>query len=112
MVRITEGAATPGPTGINVFGVASITGTVIVQNVIKDEAVDIAANTPALVDVHLNDLLGKAIGVDNLDAGTVIATENWWGCSGGPGAPGCTSVSGSNIVSTPFLTKPADTPSP
>jgi hypothetical protein len=108
----TEDAATPGPTGINVFGVAPITGVVIVQNVIKKEAVDMAANTPALVDVHLNNLLGQQIGVDNLNGGTVNATENWWGCANGPGSPGCTSVSGSNVASTPFLTKPVVTSSP
>lgn len=79
---------------------------------IKNEAVDIAANTPALVDVHLNNLLGQQIGVDNLDGGTVNATENWWGCAKGPGSLGCTSVSGSNVVSTPFLTKPVDSSSP
>jgi parallel beta-helix repeat protein len=104
----TEDAATPGSTGINVFATteATTTGTVIVQNVIKDEQVDIAANTNGLIDAHLNNLLGKAIGVDNLGSGTVNATVNWWGCAKGPGAPGCTSVSGSNIVSTPFLTSP------
>lgn len=108
----TEDAATPGPTGINVFGVAPITGTVIVENMIKDEAVDVVVNTPALVDVHLNNLLGNQIGVDNLDDGTVNAAQNWWGCVKGPGSPGCTSVSGSNVVSTPFLTKPAHISSP
>jgi len=74
--------------------------------VIKDEEVDIAANTNGLIDAHLNNLLGKAIGVDNLGSGTVNATVNWWGCAKGAGAPGCTSVSGSNVVSTPFLTSP------
>ena len=108
----TEDAATPGPTGINVFGVGPITGVSIVQNVIKDEAVDIAANTPAPLDVHLNNLLGKQIGVDNLDDGTVNAVQNWWGCVKGPGSPGCASVSGPNVVSTPFLTRPAPTSSP
>jgi hypothetical protein len=44
----------------------------------KTKAVDIATNTPAQVNVHLNDLLGRQIGVDNLDeSGTVDATENW-----------------------------------
>ena len=110
----TADAATPGPTGINVFvnPNAVITGTVIVRNVIKDEQVDIAANAAGLVGVHLNDLLGKQIGVDNLGGGTVNAAENWWGCANGPGSPGCTSVSGPNVVSTPFLTKPARTSSP
>ncbi len=102
----TEDAATPGPTGINVFGVSPITGTVVSQNVIKDETDDIVANTPALVDAHLNDLLGKQTGVANLGSGTVNATENWWGCSGGPGANGCASVSGSGVFSTPWLTTP------
>ena len=108
----TEDAATPGPTGINVFGVAPITGIAIVQNVIRNEAVDIAANTPALVAVHLNNLLGNQIGVDNLGDGAVNAAQNWWGCVNGPGSPGCTSVSGSNVTSTPFLTRPAVTSSP
>ena len=102
----TDDAATPGPTGINVFGVSSISGTIISGNVIKDEADDIVANTPAPVDAHLNNLLGKQIGVNNLGAGTVDATENWWGCSGGPGAEGCAGVAGSGVVSTPWLTKP------
>jgi hypothetical protein len=106
----TADAATPGPTGINVFGVAPIIGTVIAGNVIKYEAVDIAVNTvsPAVVDAHLNDLRGKQIGVDNLGTGTVNATQNWWGCAKGPGFPGCTSVSGSNVISTPFLTHPPE----
>jgi hypothetical protein len=111
----TGDAATPGPTGINVFGAAAIFGTVIAHNVIKDEQVDIVVRTvsPAVVDAHLNNLLGGQIGVDNLivdtlPAGTVNATENWWGCAKGPGNPGCTSVSGSNVVSTPFLTRPPE----
>jgi parallel beta-helix repeat protein len=106
----TEDAATPGPTGINVFGAAPIAGTVIVENVIKDEQVDIAANNGGLVDAHLNNLLGKETGVDNLGGGTVNATVNWWGCSKGPGAPGCASATGSGVTFTPFLTSPANTP--
>jgi hypothetical protein len=64
------------------------------------------------VDVHLNNLNGSGTGIQNSGAGAVNATENWWGCAKGPGAPGCTSVSGSNVVSTPFLTKPVNTTSP
>jgi parallel beta-helix repeat protein len=99
-------AATPGPTGINVFGVSPVSGTIISQNVIKDEAVDVAVNTPANVNVHLNDLLGKMIGLANLGSGSVDATENWWGCFSGPGTPGCSAVSGSNVLVQPWLTKP------
>jgi Right handed beta helix region len=108
----TEDAATPGPTGINVFGLASITGTVIAGNVIEDEAVDIATKTPAQVNVHLNDLLGEKIGVDNLGTGTVDATENWWGSPGGPGVEGATSVSGPGVFFTPWLRHPIPMVSP
>ena len=103
----TEDAATPGPTGINVFGVAPVTGTIISGNVIDDEAVDIATNTPAQVNVHLNDLLGgrKTIGVNNISA-TVDATENWWGSPAGPGKGGATTVSGTGVSVTPWLRHP------
>jgi parallel beta-helix repeat protein len=106
----TGDAATPGPTGINVFtnpAAPPIIGTVIVDNVINKEAFDIVANNSGGVDAHLNNLLGKQIGVDNLGSGTVNATLNWWGCSKGPGAPGCASVAGSGVVSAPWLTSPA-----
>ena len=102
-----EDAATPGPTGINVYGAGAITGTVIQQNVIKDEADDIVAHTAAEVDVHQNNLNGGGAGVANLGPGTVNATNNWWGCAKGPNASGCSSVSGANVQSTPWLSSPA-----
>ncbi len=103
----TEDAATPGPTGINVYGLSPIMGTVIAQNVIKHEAVGVAVKTGAQVDVHLNNLLGQgAVGVDNHGSGVVNATENWWGCSSGAGAAGCSSVSGSGVLTTPSLAVP------
>jgi parallel beta-helix repeat protein len=113
----TEDAATPGPTGINVFThaqAAPISGTVIVQNTIKNEQVDIATNNGGVVDAHLNNLLGKffgkVIGVDNLGAGSVNATVNWWGCPKGPGAPGCTTVAGTDVTFAPWLTAPVSQP--
>jgi parallel beta-helix repeat protein len=111
----TEDAATPGTTGINVFGVSSITGTLITGNVINDEAVDMATNTPAQITVHLNDLLGMRIGVDNIltttnTVGTVDATENWWGSPGGPGTRGATTVNGAGVSFTPWLKRPITEP--
>jgi parallel beta-helix repeat protein len=100
---------TPGPTGINLnsgAGGTPITGTVIWGNVFKDEAEDIAVNTPAEVNLHFNNLLGDEIGVDNLGSGTVDATYNFWGCFAGPGKPKCSSVSGKGVVFVPFLTFP------
>lgn len=104
----TEDAATPGPTGINIYSVAPVTGTVISGNTIGQEDVAVAVKTPALVQLHLNDFVEGPgdIGVDNLGAGTVNATENWWGCSGGANAPGCAASSGA-VMFTPWLTAPA-----
>jgi len=102
--------ATPGPTGINVnsgFGFTPITGTVISQNVINHEAFEIVLNTPAQVDIHLNNFLDDTTGVDNLGTGTSNATENWWACPAGPaGAEECATVGGPGILFTPWLTKP------
>ena len=105
--RDTEDAATSGPTGINIFSVAPVTGTVISQNVIEDEAIDVAFNAPVgQLNAHLNDFDTRGIGVDNLGAGTINATENWWGCPWGPGGKHCSTVAGPNVVFTPWLTFP------
>jgi parallel beta-helix repeat protein len=98
----TADAATPGTTGINVFGVSPISGTIIAYNVINNEADDVVVNTQAQVDVHFNRLLGGGFGVNNLGAGTVSATENWWGCAQGPANNGCSRTAGSDVLFTPW----------
>jgi len=105
----TGDTATPGKTGINVnngFGGSAVAGTVISQNVITNEDVDVAVKSAASVDVNLNQLLGSGIGVDNLGKAPVQATENWWGCAAGPGGAGCTTVSGPKVAFTPWLIAP------
>jgi hypothetical protein len=109
----TDDTATPGPTGININsgdGGTPVQGTVISQNVIKNEQVDIAVNIPAEVDAHFNDLLGGYVGVANVCAfdsapctGSIDATKNFWGCAAGPGGSGCATTSGSDITFTPWL---------
>jgi hypothetical protein len=109
--------ATPGPVGININsgdGGSPVLGTVISQNIIRDEDIDIAVNTPAEVDIHLNDLRGGKIGVGDVCAldgatictGSIDATQNYWGCPQGPGGHGCATASGSDIRFTPWLKKP------
>jgi parallel beta-helix repeat protein len=100
------------PTGIVVFGddaagAPPITGTVIAQNVIKREGIDVAVKTSGSVDLHLNSFFDN-VGVANLGAGTVNATLNWWKCSGGPRANGCADVSGVVQV-VPWLATPPNT---
>ncbi len=61
---------------------------------------NVAVRTSAQIDIHLNDLLGGGIGVANQGTGVVNATQNYWGCPGGPGTPGCSTVSGNVIVAS------------
>jgi hypothetical protein len=101
--------ATPGTTGINLnsgMGGTPITGTIISGNIITNEDVDVAINTPAEVDLHLNNLLGGNIGVANLGPGTVNAKTNYWGCFFGPNSNRCSSVSGPGVTFAPFLPIP------
>jgi len=100
-------AFTPGPTGINVYSVAPIWGTVIAQNVIENEAVDIAFKAPVgQLDVHFNDFRSTGIGIDNLGAATINATDNWWHCAAGPGGSGCSTAAGAGVATTPWLAAP------
>jgi len=101
----TADAATPGPTGINVYGVSPINGTIISQNVIQGETNDIVINTPTEVVIQFNDLR-DGIGIANTGAGFANATENWWGCAGGPGTAGCGNATGPNVFWTPWLSGP------
>ena len=114
----TGDTATPGRVGININsggGGSPVLDTVITGNQIQDEDVDIAVNTPAQVDAHLNNLLGGKVGVANVCAfdkagcsGAINATQNYWGCPGGPGARGCSTASGAGILVIPWLRQPID----
>lgn len=55
-------------------------------------------------EAYLNRLAGDpAAGLDaSVAAGPVDATDNWWGCNDGPGAPDCVTESG-NVDSAPNL---------
>ncbi len=108
-----DDTATPGTTGILISsggGGSPVRGTIISQNVIRDEEIDVAISTPAEVDLHLNELAGHNIGVANVCAfelaactGSIDATQNFWGCAAGPGDGDCTTTSGSAIRFTPWL---------
>ncbi|MGE5109878.1 MAG: NosD domain-containing protein [Acidobacteriaceae bacterium] len=109
-----EDAATSGPTGINLYSVAHTKGTVIAQNTITQEALDVVINAPANGNiaaalVHLNNFPGQTVGVQNLGTARIDATENWWGCPSGPNHPGCSSTSGNAVNYTPWLTAPFQT---
>ena len=100
------GAPTPGPTGINVFSMGPITGTVVSQNTFDNEAIDVAFSAPAgQLNVHFNDF-SAGLGVDNMGTGMVDATENRWNCPTGPNHARCATTQGSGVSYTPWLTRP------
>jgi parallel beta-helix repeat protein len=113
----SDDTATPGRVGININsggGGSPVIGTVISENTIRDEDIDVAVNTPGEVDIHLNNLLGHKTGVGDVCSfdgasmctGTIDATQNYWGCRFGPGGPGCSTVSGADIRFAPWLKRP------
>ncbi len=106
----TEDAATSGPTGVNLFSVAPVWGTVVSQNVFDQEAIDVAFNAPSgQMNVHLNNFNRRATGVEELNTATLDATENWWGCPFGPGSTGaCATASGTGVTTSPWLIVPYD----
>jgi hypothetical protein len=105
----TADAATAGPTGINVYSVAAVTGIVVTGNVIEDEAIGVslnspatAANAPPQLQAHLNVFDQKTIGISTLGKATVDGTLNWWGCAQGPGKDSCATAT-AGVVFTPWL---------
>lgn len=104
----TGDTATPGTTGINVNaggGGTPITGTVIAENTITNEGDDVVTNTPAAVNVNLNNLVGGKVGIDNAGSGTVNGASNYWGCALGAFGPGCTTASGSGVSGAGALSR-------
>ena len=102
----TEDAATPGPAGINIYSVSPVTGNIVSGNVVAEESVDVAIKVPALVQVQFNDLLGPNLGVDNLGAGMVDASSNWWGACAIAAIGGCSSNQGPKLQVSPQLLYP------
>lgn len=105
------GAPTTGPTGINVFSMAPVTGTTITGNTFENEAIDVGFNAATgSLNVHFNNF-SRGAGVDDVSTGTVDATENWWHCASGPGGgAACATVTGP-VTTAPWLTSPFDSDS-
>ncbi len=103
----TGDAATPASTGINIYSLVPVHGTIIAGNTIENEADAVVINTLGSIEVHLNNLLGGTDGILNLGKGSIDATANYWGCAGGPGTTGCSAATGPAVTSFAPLTEPA-----
>jgi parallel beta-helix repeat protein len=96
------------PTGISIFSpVVPITGVVIAENTFKREGIDVGANTAdgSAIAAHFNSFFAP-VGIDNIAAGSISATANWWKCPKGPGGNGCSTVVGDGVTTAPWLSQP------
>ncbi|HWD00345.1 MAG TPA: right-handed parallel beta-helix repeat-containing protein [Candidatus Sulfopaludibacter sp.] len=80
----TADAFTPGTAGVNVFSVSPVTGTVISQNIISGQALDVVVNAPGDTRVVRNSFTRGVVGILNMGAGTVTAEGDYWGCPTDP----------------------------
>jgi Right handed beta helix region len=102
----TGDAATPGSTGINIYSLAPVHGTIIAGNTIENETDAVVINTQGSIEMHLNNLLGSTDGILNLGKGVIDASLNYWGCAGGPGTTGCSSATGPSVTFLAPLAEP------
>ncbi|MEO6028041.1 MAG: hypothetical protein ABIR79_14345 [Candidatus Binatia bacterium] len=73
----------------------------------------VGISTDALMTAaHSNTIKGNGVGADGsaIAAGSLDATSNWWGCSAGPGNPGCDSVTANVDASSPLAAPAACVP--
>lgn len=63
--------------------------------------------------INFNNIVGNPgpTGIRNDDTNSIDAENNWWGCSAGPGNPGCDTVTGP-VDFTPFKTSEIPAPVP
>jgi parallel beta-helix repeat protein len=75
----------------------SITGCIARGN--GDGGIMHQAMTPGnTTSVKGNIMCGNPCGLSGSGIGSEDAEGNWWGCSGGPGSPGCDTICGSTTV--------------
>ena len=107
----TQDAFTSGPTGINVYSLAPITGLVIEQNIFTNESIDIAIKAPGgWANIHFNDFNDAGVGIQNagifnVGSATINGTQNWWNCVPGTTA-NCAKDTGPKVTTAPRLKAP------
>lgn len=95
------------------FVVQSISGATLTLNgscnaVLRNSNSGMTSSGNGISNVSINssNFNGNTTGIKNEISTAVHAEKNWWGCSAGPGSPGCDKVVG-NVSVTPILSQPA-----
>jgi len=91
------------------------TGNVLTCNRVTSNGTGIFYDTVSTIGTpnvtNMNSIFGNATGVDASAVSTgdpiIDATDNWWGCVGGPGSGGCDTAVGHVDVSSPASAPPA-----
>jgi hypothetical protein len=88
-------------------GALTVTGSIISGNTAPLSGSAIYNVAAAPVALRFNNIVGNAgTSLRNAnDLAMVNAENNWWGCTGGPGSPGCDTVGG-NVDFAPWLGLP------
>ncbi|HEV7461923.1 MAG TPA: right-handed parallel beta-helix repeat-containing protein [Solirubrobacteraceae bacterium] len=87
------------------FPTVNLTGNAITGNVKGLEAFRDTSGGggpgPSVINASFNRIAGNAVGVSNLalNAATITAQNDWWGCNAGPGSAGCDTVVGPGAAS-------------
>ncbi|HEV7646048.1 MAG TPA: cohesin domain-containing protein [Pyrinomonadaceae bacterium] len=58
------------------------------SNTLLNNATGILVQSNGISTVKWNRIVGNGVGIANSSAGSVVTTDNWWGCNYGPGAGG------------------------
>ena len=66
---------------------------VLTRNTIMNGGTGVQVQSQGQATLSFNRIVGNTVGLANTD-GTVTASNNWWGCNGGPGTPGCDTFTG------------------
>ena len=84
-------------------------GNIIEGNSVLDGGAEGIQIFNGSAEVHFNRIVGNTVGLDNTDAATVDAENNWWGCNEGPNSADCDSTSGP-VDADPWLILQLDVP--
>ncbi|MEM9553338.1 MAG: hypothetical protein AAGC60_03705 [Acidobacteriota bacterium] len=79
------------------------TTALVHENDLTDNAIGLAVgfgdSDTATVEAAFNRLVGNVVsGLRNESTVALDGERNWWGCNGGPGAPGCDAIDGDGTV--------------
>jgi LPXTG-motif cell wall-anchored protein len=99
-VAVSGGLQAAGGAIYQPSGTLGVSASTFTANSVSGPGAGAAVLSGGTSTLQYNRITGN-VGPASLDllSGSMNATENWWGCNGGPGAAGCDTVGGAATVS-------------